>query len=66
MIAKVHEATKPDVPSGSGHGELFIGLLGLLNGNGSSYNAADAGANQEMAEIFRWRKKAKRKKVMKL
>lgn len=53
MIAKVHEATKPDVPSGSGHSELFSGSLELLNGNGSSYNAVDAGANQKMADIFR-------------
>jgi hypothetical protein len=34
--------------------------LGLLNGNGSSYNAADAEANQEMAEMLRRKKKRKR------
>ena len=46
-------------PSGTGHGEFFSGSLGLLNG-GSSYNAADAEANQEMAEILRRKKKRKR------
>lgn len=48
-------------PSATGHGEFFSGSLGLLNGN-SSYNAADAEANQEMAEILRRKKKAKRKR----
>lgn len=38
----------------------------LENGNGSSYNAADAEANQEMAEIFHRKKKVKRKKSMRL
>lgn len=46
-------------PSNTGHGEFFSGSLGLLNG-GSSYNAADAEANQEMAEILRRKKKRKR------
>jgi len=41
-------------------GELFSGSLGLLNGNAAFYNAADAEANQEMAEILRKRKKHKR------
>lgn len=48
-------------PSVIGHGEFFSGSLGLLNGN-SSYNAADAEANLEMAEILRRKKKTKRKK----
>lgn len=39
--------------------------LGLLSINGSSYNVADAEANQEMAEILR-KKKAKRKRGMRL
>ena len=48
-------------PSTTGHGEFLSGSFGLLNGN-SSYNAADAEANQEMAEILRQKKKAKRKR----
>ncbi len=40
--------------------------LGLFSISGSSYNAADAEANQEMAEILRKKKKAKRKRGMKL
>ena len=50
-------------PSVTGHREFFSGSLGLLNGN-SSCNAADAEANQEMAEILRRKKKAKRKRGM--
>ena len=50
----------PSVPSGTAQSELFNGSLGLLNGGGSSYNAADAEANQEMAEILRRKKKRKR------
>ena len=46
-------------PSVTGHGEFFSGSLGLLTG-GSSYNAADVEANQEMAEILRRKKKRKR------
>ena len=52
-------------PSNSGHGEFFSGSFGLLNGS-SSYNAADAEANQEMAEILRRKKKAKRKRGMRM
>ena len=54
---------RADTPSSSTteHGEFFSGSFGLLNGS-SSYNAADAEANQEMAEIFRRKKKAKRKR----
>lgn len=48
-------------PSTTGHGEFFSGSFGLLNGN-SSYNAADAEANQEMAEILRRKKKERRKR----
>lgn len=51
--------TNTPTPSVTGHGELFSGSLGLLNGN-SSYNTADAEANQEMAEILRRKKKRKR------
>lgn len=60
MTAKVHEVAMPSSPSGIFHNELFNGSLGLLNDNGSSYNAADVEANQEMAEILRRKKKRKR------
>ena len=60
MTAKAHEATTQSVPSGTVQSKLFNGSLGLLNGSGSSYNAADAEANQEMAEILRRKKKRKR------
>lgn len=40
--------------------------LGLFSISGSSYNAADAEADQEMAEILRKKKKAKRKRGMRL
>lgn len=60
MTAKVHDVATPNAPSGSARNELFNGSLGLLNGNGSSYNAADAEANQEMAEMLRRKKKRKR------
>ena len=60
MTAKAHEATTQSAPSGTVQSELFNGSLGLLNGNGSSYNAADVEANQEMAEMLRRKKKRKR------
>ena len=60
MTAKVHEVATPSVPSGTTQGGLFNGSLGLLNGSGSSYNAADMEANQEIAEILRRKKKRKR------
>lgn len=60
MTAKIHETATPSAPSGTAHSDLFNGSLGLLNGSGSSYNAADAEANQEMAEILRRKKKRKR------
>ena len=60
MTAKIHEVATPSAPSGTAQSELFNGSLGLLNGNGSSYNAADVEANQEMAEILRRKKKRKR------
>ena len=55
-VSETHNAS---LPSTTGHGEFFSGSLGLLNGS-SSYNAADAEANQEMAEILRRKKKRKR------
>ena len=60
MTAKVHEVVTPNAPFDTAHNGLFNGSLGLLNGSGSSYNAADAEANQEMAEILRRKKKSKR------
>ena len=60
MTAKVHEVATPSVPSGTVHDGLFNGSLGLLNDSGSSYNVADAEANQEIAEILRRKKKRKR------
>lgn len=62
-MAKHHVSEMPNVPSPSAteHNEFFSGSLGLLNGS-SSYNAADAEANQEMAEILRRKKKTKRKR----
>jgi hypothetical protein len=44
----------------------FSSGLGLFSGIGSSFNVADAEANQEMAEILRKKKKAKRKRGMRL
>ena len=60
MTAQIHEVATPSAPSGTAQSELFNGSLGLLNGNGSSYNAADVEANQEIAEILRRKKKRKR------
>ena len=60
MTAKVHEVTTQSAPSGTVQSAPFNGSLGLLNGNGSSYNAADVEANQEMAEMIRRKKKRKR------
>ena len=60
MTAKVHEAVTPSASFGTAQNELFNSSLGLLNSNGSSYNASDVQANQEMAEILRRKKKRKR------
>lgn len=57
---KTYTADAPSAPSDTARGELFSSSLGLLNGNGPSCNAADAEANQEMAEILRRKKKRKR------
>ncbi|MGH6668195.1 relaxase/mobilization nuclease domain-containing protein [Bacteroides hominis] len=54
--------TVPQNRSEDNSGSSF-GLFGI---SGSSYNAADAEANQEMAEILRKKKKAKRKRGMRL
>ena len=60
MTAKAHEAAIPIATPGTAQSELFNGSLGLLNGNGSSYNATDMEAYQEMADILRRKKKRKR------
>lgn len=62
-VERMNNTYTADTPSASAdpaRGELFSGSLGLLNGNGLSCNAADAEANQEMAEILRRKKKRKR------
>ena len=60
LMPKACRIDTPSAPSGTVQSELFNGSLGLLNGGGSSYNAADAEANQEMADILRRKKKRKR------
>ena len=60
LMPKGYGADMQNAPSDTTQSELFSGSLGLLNGNASSYNAADAEANQEMAEILRRKKKRKR------
>lgn len=60
MTANGNKAVTPSAPSGTTQSEFFNGSLGLLNGRGSSYNAANMEANQEMAEILRRKKKRKR------
>ncbi len=60
LMPKAHEVAMPSTPSGTTRTEVFNGSLGLLSGNASHYNAADAEANQEMAEMLRRRKKRKR------
>ena len=60
LMPKGYVADMQNVPSDTTKGELFSGSLGLLNGNASSYNVADAEANQEMAKILRRKKKRKR------
>ncbi len=58
MITPLRETATPSTPSYSEHNEIFNGSFGLLNGSG--YNAADAEANQEMADMLRRKKKRKR------
>ena len=60
LIPKAYPTDTPSAPSDTARCELFSGSLGLLNGNGSPCNAADAEAYQEMAEILRRKKKRKR------
>ena len=66
LMTKGYGTDAQNAPSDTTKGELFSGSLGLLNGNASSYNAADAEANQEIAEILRRKKKAKRKHGLRL
>lgn len=63
LVQGNHRQAPQPVISDSSHGDgIFSGSLGLLSGNGGSYNPADADANQELAEMLRRRKKAKRKR----
>ncbi len=64
ITAGIYETATPSAPSGTAQSELFNGSWGLLKSSGSSYNAADAEANLEMAEILR--RKKKRKKGLRL
>ena len=58
MTILSHETITPSTSFYSEHNEIFNGSLGLLNGSG--YNATDAEANQEMADMLRRMKKRKR------
>ncbi len=60
LMPKDYEADIQNAPSDTAKGELFRGSLGLLNGSGSSYNAADSETNQDMSDILRRKKKRKR------
>ena len=60
LMPKGYTINTPSATSDTARGELFSGSLGLLNGSGSSGNAADTEANQEMAEMLRRKKKRKR------
>ncbi len=60
LMPQTPEVTTPSTPSVTTHAEVFNGSLGLLSGNALPYNAADAEANQEMAEMLRRKKKRKR------
>lgn len=63
LVQSIHRpAPQPSVPGNTHGGEIFSGSLGLLSGNRPSCNPADAEANQELAEILRRRKKAKRRR----
>lgn len=62
MIPRGQETYTPAVLLDTAKGELFNGSLGLLSGNVSSGNTADAEANLEMAEILRRKKKNKRRR----
>ena len=64
LMPQSNEMETQNAPSDLAKGELFSSSLGLLNGNSSSYNAADAEANQEMAEILRRKKKRKRGMIL--
>lgn len=62
ITAGIYETATPSAPSGTAQSELFNGSWGLLKSSDSSYNTADAEANQEMVDILRRRKKVKRKR----
>ena len=58
MASPLREVVTSSAPSETVYNEYFRGSLGLFNGSG--YNASDAEANQEMADILRRKKKRKR------
>ena len=58
MASPLREVVTSSAPSETVYNEYFSGSLGLFNGSG--YNASDAEANQEMADILRRKKKRKR------
>ena len=58
MTILSHATITPSTSFYSEHNEIFNGSLGLLNGSG--YNATDAEANREMANMLRRKKKHKR------
>lgn len=60
MMPKGNVMEMSNTTSDTSKGELFSGSLGLFNGSASSYNASDAEANQEMADILRRKKKRKK------
>lgn len=60
LTTQAYKIVTPSAPSATTHAEFISGSLGLLNGNASLNNTADAEANQEMAEILRRKKKRKR------
>ena len=62
---KLREETVQNVLQNRSEDSISSGL-GLFSGIGSSFDVADAEANQEMAEILRKKKKAKRKRGMRL
>lgn len=64
-IRQLKEEAVQTVPQNRSE-DSFSSGLGLFSGIGSSFDVADAAANQEMAEILRKKKKAKRKRGMRL
>ena len=64
ITAGIYETATPSAPSGTAQSELFNGSWGLLKSSGSSYNAADAEANQEMVDILAEGRKLSAREVL--